>query len=276
VRADNFPPQALHYLAESERIQRAFHNTSGLAFVFIHQGNHASWNREYALAASRFDEAQHLAMELDDDRLLSRIYMSRALLDIQEGNSAATFQHLDDFVDLAINRGDHQVRTSLPVLAVILFERGLHAWSARVLGLAEALLERSQLNADAAAIAQRLRIGDIRAELRTRLGDETFTREFATGQQLTLDDLRAILHTQPLTPAPATLLATAGVALTAREIEVLHLLAQDLSNPQIAEKLVVSRRTVDAHLRSIYDKLGVKSRDAAIRVVREQGLISNH
>ena len=50
--------------------------------------------------------------------------------------------------------------------------------------------------------------------------------------------------------------------------------AQDLSNPQIAEKLVVSRRTVDAHLRSIYDKLGVKSRDAAIRVAREQRLIS--
>jgi ATP/maltotriose-dependent transcriptional regulator MalT len=61
--------------------------------------------------------------------------------------------------------------------------------------------------------------------------------------------------------------------LTAREIEVLRLLAHDLSNPQIAERLVVSRRTVDAHLRSIYDKLGVKSRDAAIRVAREQGLI---
>jgi DNA-binding CsgD family transcriptional regulator len=54
---------------------------------------------------------------------------------------------------------------------------------------------------------------------------------------------------------------------------VLRLLAQDLSNPQIAERLIVSRRTVDAHLRSIYDKLGVKSRDAAIRVAREQGLI---
>ena len=62
-------------------------------------------------------------------------------------------------------------------------------------------------------------------------------------------------------------------SLTAREIEVLHLLAQDLSNPQIAERLVVSRRTVDAHLRSIYDKLGVKSRDAAIRVAGEKQLI---
>ena len=64
-----------------------------------------------------------------------------------------------------------------------------------------------------------------------------------------------------------------GAVLTAREIEVLRLLAQDLSNPQIAERLVVSRRTVDAHLRSIYDKLGVKSRDAAIRTAQAQGLL---
>jgi predicted ATPase/DNA-binding CsgD family transcriptional regulator len=275
VRADSYPPQVPRYLAESERIQRAFHNTAGLAFVFIHQGNHASWNREYALAVSCFDEAQRLAIELDDDRLLGRIFMSRALLDIQEGNSAATFQHLDDFIRQAINRGDHQVRTSLPMLALILYKRGHHAWSARVLGLAEALNGRSQLNADAAAIAQRLRIGDIRAELRTLLGDEAFTREFAAGQQLTLDALRAMLHSQTLAPAPATPLSTAGVALTVREIEVLRLLAQDLSNPQIAEKLVVSRRTVDAHLRSIYDKLSVKSRDAAIRVARERGIISS-
>jgi len=103
------------------------------------------------------------------------------------------------------------------------------------------------------------------------LGDEAFAREIAAGQRLRLDDLRAIPH--PQEPAPAVK-STSAESLTARELEVLHLLAQDLSNPQIAERLVVSRRTVDAHLRSIYDKLSVKSRDAAIRVAREQGLIS--
>jgi ATP/maltotriose-dependent transcriptional regulator MalT len=61
--------------------------------------------------------------------------------------------------------------------------------------------------------------------------------------------------------------------LTPRELDVLHLLAQDLGNPQIAERLVVSRRTVDAHLRSIYAKLGVRSRDAAVRVAKEHDLL---
>ena len=104
------------------------------------------------------------------------------------------------------------------------------------------------------------------------MGNEAFDREIAAGQRLTLDDLLAIPH--PEQPAPTRAApATPGEALAAREMEVLHLLAQELSNPQIAERLIVSRRTVDAHLRSIYDKLGVKSRDAAVRVAREQGLI---
>jgi DNA-binding NarL/FixJ family response regulator len=121
-----------------------------------------------------------------------------------------------------------------------------------------------------AAFQEGAGLGDVRAEVRTQLGNEAFAREIAAGKRLTLDDLRTI----PLAPGPAPASAS-FTSLTAREIEVLRLLAQDLSNPQIAERLVVSRRTVDAHLRSIYDKLDVKSRDAAIRVAREQGLLSN-
>ena len=53
--------------------------------------------------------------------------------------------------------------------------------------------------------------------------------------------------------------------LTAREVEVLKLVVAGLMNRQIAERLGVSTRTVDAHLRSIYAKLGVKSPSAATR-----------
>jgi DNA-binding NarL/FixJ family response regulator len=55
--------------------------------------------------------------------------------------------------------------------------------------------------------------------------------------------------------------------LTAREIDVLHLVADGLSNAEIAERLVLSQRTVHAHLRSIFDKLGVNSRTAAAHAV---------
>jgi DNA-binding NarL/FixJ family response regulator len=53
--------------------------------------------------------------------------------------------------------------------------------------------------------------------------------------------------------------------LTSREVEVLRLVAQGLSNADIADQLVLSRRTVHAHLRSIFAKLGVSTRTAAVR-----------
>jgi DNA-binding NarL/FixJ family response regulator len=51
--------------------------------------------------------------------------------------------------------------------------------------------------------------------------------------------------------------------LTAREIDLLQLVADGLSNAEIADRLVLSERTVHAHLRSIFDKLAVNSRTAA-------------
>ena len=53
---------------------------------------------------------------------------------------------------------------------------------------------------------------------------------------------------------------------------MLRLVAQGLTDAQVAERLFLSRHTVNAHLRSIYDKLGVTSRSAATRFALEHGL----
>src|ERR1700704_968504 len=61
--------------------------------------------------------------------------------------------------------------------------------------------------------------------------------------------------------------------LTAREVEILRRVTSGLTNRQLAQELGVSTRTIDAHLRSVYAKLGVKSRSAATRYAIEHDLV---
>jgi DNA-binding CsgD family transcriptional regulator len=62
-------------------------------------------------------------------------------------------------------------------------------------------------------------------------------------------------------------------AMTAREQEVLELLAEGLSNRRTAERLGISEHTVKFHVASIYGKLGAASRAEAIRLAARRGLI---
>jgi len=61
--------------------------------------------------------------------------------------------------------------------------------------------------------------------------------------------------------------------LTEREAEVLCLLAQGRNTPQIAQRLDISKKTVEHHLAHIYDKLGVTCRTAAVVYAVQQGLV---
>lgn len=62
--------------------------------------------------------------------------------------------------------------------------------------------------------------------------------------------------------------------LSARELEVLELLIEGLNNPQIAERLIISRSTVKFHVSSILGKLGVNNRAEAVALAVEQKLVS--
>jgi non-specific serine/threonine protein kinase len=124
----------------------------------------------------------------------------------------------------------------------------------------------------------------LRARLVALIGVDDLERGIDEGLHLTPDGFLALAEriTAPARPAgaaevttpPATLTTprTPVAGLTPREIEVLRLVAQGLTNAQVARELVVTSRTVNAHLTAIYAKLGVTSRSGAIRYAVEQRL----
>jgi len=61
--------------------------------------------------------------------------------------------------------------------------------------------------------------------------------------------------------------------LTKREKEVLQMIAEGLTNPQIAEKLFVSQSTVDSHRKSVMTKIGVKNTASLLKFCVENELI---
>ncbi|HZR40430.1 MAG TPA: response regulator transcription factor [Ktedonobacteraceae bacterium] len=90
--------------------------------------------------------------------------------------------------------------------------------------------------------------------------------DVAAGKTSFDPEIRQLLIQQVPIPPPLT-------TLTAREREVLKLVVQGLRNSEICERLHVSIKTVEAHLTSLYQKLGVQSRTEAVTYAREQGLL---
>jgi DNA-binding NarL/FixJ family response regulator len=109
------------------------------------------------------------------------------------------------------------------------------------------------------------------------LGEEAFAAAWQAGRALSMDvaiaEALADAPAMPLVDRPDQQPASAHPdGLTQREVEVLGLLAAGLSNREIAERLVVSVRTVGRHVDNIYGKIGVHDRGQARRYARERGL----
>ncbi len=164
------------------------------------------------------------------------------------------------------------------------FASAIHLW-----GKAKALYDPvnstiSDLQAYAwVALALRIHLDydQIVVRVRAQLDEQSFEAAWNEGQTMTLEQLLGAQEDISLSQQPAmgpshprpTQLSASSVELTHREKDVLHLLIQELTDTQIAERLTLTRRTVNWYLTAIYRKLGVSSRSAAAQYAREHDML---
>ncbi|WP_167374121.1 ATP-binding protein [Mycobacterium paraffinicum] len=189
---------------------------------------------------------------------------------------------------LAWTSGDHRlaetqiidsltIRTEIHDWLGIPFALELLAWicqreeprrSARLLGVNESLWDRIGLplfgSAPLTAVHRKCC-----TELREALGDDAFTEAFDLGARLNAEEslMLALRRQRESTPRNPGLTAT----LTRREQEIAQLVAQGLSNREVATALVISQRTAESHVHRILLKLGFTSRtQIALAVINHQ------
>lgn len=152
-------------------------------------------------------------------------------------------------------------------LAIAAARDGRPERAATLFGAATAL--RATLDASHSALVQQAQDEEL-ARVGETLGGPAFRRAFEAGTVLSLDEARTLAEREAAEGENDALSA----GLTLAELRVIRLVARGLTNAQVAGELVVSERTVHAHLRSVYRKLGVGSRTAATRAAIDGGLVS--
>jgi DNA-binding CsgD family transcriptional regulator len=149
-------------------------------------------------------------------------------------------------------------------------------WAAQLWGAAESL--REAIGAPMPPV-DRVPYERAVATARARLGEQAFARAWAKGKAMPLAEaLAAPTKAKDAAPAGQTRASSTRAPtypdeLTAREVEILRLVAQGWTDAQIAAYLVISIRTVNTHVTSIYRKIQVTGRSAATRYAVEHQIV---
>ena len=230
----------------------------------------------YGLAVTRPPGAEPAAREqalesLDilraagDRRTFAKALWNLADIDAVLGDTDSAAEHLDESLTLFIEFGDRWFsELVLESAAFLAFGSGDAERAVRLLGAADTVLGTIGVPLMARL---RTRHDCVLDEARDALGESRFTAAWEDGKRLPLG------ATVDLVKAARTRVeAKMSDGLTTRELEVLALVAEGRTDAEVAETLVLSTRTVNAHLRSIYRKLEVHTRSAATRYAIEHGL----
>jgi non-specific serine/threonine protein kinase len=257
------PQTGRRYAAEGLALCQACGDAQGSAWCYYWLGAAAFSLGEYAEASSHFVECAN-----QFESLGSAFGACHALIDLglslrYEGKLRAALAAYRQALRYQLEyRYTTETADTLDGLAVIADALGHLDLAGRLVGAASGWRETYQ---QASWFPMPADFSKSAASVRRRLGERGWLEAYEAGKRLNSE--QAISLAEQAVSALDEELQRRSAGLTAREVEVLQLVADGLSNAEIAERLVLSQRTVHAHLRSIFDKLGVNTRTAAVHAV---------
>jgi predicted ATPase/DNA-binding CsgD family transcriptional regulator len=272
--------QARVLLEESLALARQEGYKEAIAFALVVSGQVALEQGDAEMAHSLLEESLTLFKELGDRQNIPQPLIGLAWVSLAQGDYAAARALLEESLALFKAVGHKWfIAVCLVGFGVLATAQGEVVWAARLLSAAEALCKA--INGVLPPFVHARQEFTI-AAARTQLGEEVFTAAWAEGRSMTLEQVLAApgpvmmptaVPAESSTDLPASKATTYPDGLTAREVEVLRLVAQGLTDAQVAEQLVISPHTVNTHLKSIYGKIQVSSRSAATSYAIEHQLL---
>jgi DNA-binding CsgD family transcriptional regulator/tetratricopeptide (TPR) repeat protein len=235
-----------------------------LAVAWRDQGDHerAKLLAERGLALSR---------QVGERQTITAALYTLATLAQAERNHERARELYGEGLKVSAELGNESdVAHCLEGLASIAASEGTIARAARLWGAAEALLEEIEAGVHTYVPDRSLHRRQV-AAARSQLSEEAFEEAWGDGRTMTSKQAIEYALEQEAAPEPAAP-KTYPAGLSAREVEVLRLVATGMTNAEVAGQLFISPRTVDWHLGSIYRKLGFHSRAEATRFAVEHGL----
>jgi predicted ATPase/DNA-binding CsgD family transcriptional regulator len=251
--------------ARALQMTRASGDPVGILSSLINLGSVALYEGDYEQAERMLDESLALSREGGYREGVGWALNQLGVVAYHRGDLQRSELLLKESLAVHKDLGDMgRVASVLEALAETAGALKRYELSARLFGAADAIREKIGAPLPPCERAEHDRAS---ASVRARIGDEEFSRVRAEGRAMTPEEA----FSRALEPGAPP--ATTQDVLSAREVEVLGLVAEGLTDQEVAQRLYLSPRTIGQHLSRIYRKLGVRSRTAATRAATERGLI---